>query len=78
MTLRAEWSRIVADMRKDVVTDKQTVEILSGPCAGMVLKNANDVLRYAQRLNAWMFPEEGRQMRAPRPASPLRVAMDQQ
>jgi hypothetical protein len=78
MSHRAEWKRIVDDMRKDVVTDKKTVEILSGPCAGMVIKSEADVREYAKRLDLWMFPPEARAQKAPRPLIPIRVARDQQ
>jgi hypothetical protein len=34
------------------------VEILTGPCAGLVVKNSKSLLEYSKRLDEWMFPQE--------------------
>jgi hypothetical protein len=52
---REEWRKAVDEVKADIAKHG-TVEILTGPCAGMIIKSQYDVLQYAKRLDRWFFP----------------------
>ena len=54
MTNRQHYDQTMADLRKQVA-EHGTVEILTGPCAGMVVTDAASIRRYGLRLWAWMM-----------------------
>jgi hypothetical protein len=39
------------------------VEILTGPCKGIVVKDSKSLLEYSKRLDSWMFPQEPMRVR---------------
>jgi hypothetical protein len=51
---RAEYDRAMADLRQQVA-DHGKVEILTGPCAGMVVTDAASIRSYSLRLWAWFL-----------------------
>ena len=57
MTNRQQYDEALADLRAEVAAGR-TVEILSGPCAPMVIRTNADVRAYGMRLWRWLM--EGR------------------
>jgi len=54
MSNRAEFNRIIDELKDQM--KQGSVEILSGPCAPLVVKDAVSLHEYAFRLDAWMYP----------------------
>jgi hypothetical protein len=54
MSKRQEFNRIIAELKEDM--KKGPVEILTGPCAPLVVKDAKSLHEYSCRLDSWMFP----------------------
>jgi hypothetical protein len=54
MNHRSHWKELVKELKEQMQLGP--VEILSGPCAGLVVKDNASLLEYSKRLDAWMFP----------------------
>ena len=54
MSNRAEFNKVLAELKEQI--DLGPVEILSGPCAPLVVKDKASLREYACRLDNWMFP----------------------
>jgi hypothetical protein len=56
MNHRIEWRNAVNELKEQMKSGP--VEILTGPCAGLTVKDAKSLHEYACRLDDWMFPPE--------------------
>ena len=60
MSSRAEFNKALAELKEQMALGP--VEILSGPCAPLVVKDTASLREYACRLDTWMFPSEPRRV----------------
>jgi hypothetical protein len=60
MSNRAEFTKVLAELKEQMALGP--VEILSGPCAPLVVKDKASLHEYACRLDNWMFPSEPRRV----------------
>lgn len=51
---RQHYHEVINELREQMKLGP--VEILTGPCAGLVVKDKVSLLEYCKRLDAWMFP----------------------
>jgi hypothetical protein len=54
MNYRAEYNKILKELKEDMKLGP--VEILSGPCRGIIVNDKASFMEYAKRLDEWMFP----------------------
>lgn len=54
MNHRDEWRKTINELKEQMKSGP--VEILTGPCRGLVVKDKASLHEYACRLDAWMFP----------------------
>ena len=53
-TMRQEFNARIAELKAEMAHGP--IEILNGPGAGIVIKDAESLHEYARALDEWMFP----------------------